>query len=69
MLFSSPSPVLEINTIVFIDYLTKWSEVFATSDQTALTIAKLLVENKLFVDMECLHNYCQTVEKHFYHTC
>ena len=26
--------------VVFIDYLTKWPEVFATSDQTALTIAK-----------------------------
>ena len=30
--------------VVFIDYLTKWPEVFATSDQTALTIAKLFVE-------------------------
>lgn len=30
--------------IVFVDYLTKWPEVFATSDQTALAIAKLLVE-------------------------
>ena len=30
--------------VVFVDYLTKWPEVFATSDQTALTIAKLLVE-------------------------
>ena len=30
--------------VVFIDYLTKWPEVFAISDQTALTIAKLLVE-------------------------
>ena len=30
--------------VVFIDYLTKWLEVFATSDQTALTIAKLFVE-------------------------
>ena len=27
------------------DYLTKWPEVFATSDQTALTIARLLVEH------------------------
>jgi len=27
------------------DYLTKWSEVFATSDQTSLTIAELLVKN------------------------
>ena len=26
------------------DYLTKWPEVFAVSDQTAATIAKLLVE-------------------------
>jgi hypothetical protein len=26
------------------DYLSKWAEVFATSDQTAPTIARLLVE-------------------------
>ena len=31
--------------IVFIDYLTKWPEVFATSDQTSVTIAQLLVEH------------------------
>ncbi len=31
--------------VVFVDYLTKWPEVFATSDQSALTIAKLLVEH------------------------
>ena len=31
--------------MVFVDYLTKWPEVFATPDQSALTIAKLLVEN------------------------
>lgn len=30
--------------VVFVDYLTKWPEVFATRDQTALTIARLLVE-------------------------
>ena len=30
--------------VVFVDYLTKWPEVFATADQSALTIAKLLVE-------------------------
>ena len=30
--------------VVFRDYLTKWPEVFATSDQSALTIARLLVE-------------------------
>ena len=30
--------------IVFVDYLTKWLEVFATKDQTALTIAKLFVQ-------------------------
>ena len=29
--------------VVFIDYLTKWPEVFPTADQTALTIAQLLV--------------------------
>ena len=31
--------------VVFVDYLTKWPEVYATADQTAPTIAKLLVEN------------------------
>ena len=30
--------------VVFMDYLTKWPEVFATSDQSAATIAKLLIE-------------------------
>ena len=30
--------------IVFVDYLTKWVEVFPTADQTALTIARLFVE-------------------------
>ena len=30
--------------VVFIDYPTKWVEVFAISDQKAETIAKLLVE-------------------------
>ena len=30
--------------VVFMDYLTKWLEVFAVSDQTAATIANLLVE-------------------------
>ena len=31
--------------IVFMDYLTKWPEVFATSNQTAETIARLFVEH------------------------
>ncbi len=30
--------------VVFMDYLTKWPELFAVPDQTALTIARLLVE-------------------------
>ena len=30
--------------VVFVDYLTKWPEVFATPDQSAFTIAKLFVE-------------------------
>lgn len=30
--------------VVFVDYLTKWPEVFAVRDQTAPTIAKLLTE-------------------------
>lgn len=29
---------------MFVDYLTKWPEVFATSDQTSLTVTELLVE-------------------------
>ena len=29
---------------MFVDYLTKWPEVFATADQTALTIANLFVQ-------------------------
>ena len=31
--------------VVFVDYLTKWPEVFATSDQSSFTIARLLVEH------------------------
>ena len=31
--------------VVFIDYLTKWPELFAVPDQTAHTIARLLVEH------------------------
>lgn len=30
--------------VVFMDYLTKWPEVFAVPDQSAATIAKLLIE-------------------------
>ena len=30
--------------VVFVDYVTKWPEVFPTADQSTLTIAKLLVE-------------------------
>ena len=30
--------------VVFVDYVTKWPEVFETSKQSAYTIAKLLVE-------------------------
>ena len=30
--------------VVFVDYLTKWLEVFAALDQSAATIAKLFVE-------------------------
>ena len=31
--------------VVFVDYLTKWPEVFPVKDQNSLTIARLLVEN------------------------
>lgn len=39
-------PTFEGNkyAIVFMDYFTKWPEVFATDDQSATTIARLLVE-------------------------
>ena len=30
--------------VIFMDYLTKWPEVFAVSDQSSATIARLLVE-------------------------
>ena len=30
--------------VIFVDYLTKWPEVFAVADQSSATIAKLLVE-------------------------
>ena len=33
--------------VVFMDYLTKWPEVYATPDQMAPTIAKLLVERMI----------------------
>lgn len=32
------------NAIIFVDYLNKWPEVFATSDQSALIIANLFVK-------------------------
>ena len=32
------------HAVVFVDYLTKWPEVFPAADQSAATIAKLLVE-------------------------
>ena len=31
--------------IVFVDYLTKWPEVFLAKNQNSLTIAKLLIEH------------------------
>ena len=34
--------------VVFLDSLTKWPEAFATQDQSALTIAKLFVENCVY---------------------
>ena len=46
--------------IVFVDYLTKWPEVFVAQDQTSLTIAQLTMSS---VDVECLVNSCLTVER------
>ena len=36
--------------VAFTDYLTKWPEIFATTDQTVLTIAELFVE-----EISCRH--------------
>ena len=44
------------NVVVFMDYLTKWPEAFATADQTAETIARLLVEQ-----IECSPNFLSTL--------
>ena len=33
--------------VVFMDYLSKWREDFAVADQTAYTVATLLVEHKI----------------------
>ena len=34
-----------MHAVVFVDYLTKWPEIFAAPDQSALMIARLLVEH------------------------
>ena len=39
--------------IVFVDYLSMWPKVFATKDQSSLTIARLLIE----VGMVCQESY------------
>ena len=41
--------------IVFVDYLTKWPEVFAALDQTAFAIAKLFVE-----EIVCRHKFARS---------
>ena len=51
------------NDVAFVDYLTKWYEVFATSKQSANTIAKILVEN--IVSRHCVHhNYYLIIDGH-----
>ena len=63
MSFNFPSQSYEgkQDGIVFVDYLTKWPEVFAATDQTSLTIVQLLVDHVI-----CRHrvplNSCMTVE-------
>ena len=42
--------------VVFVDYLTKWPEVFAVPDQSAATIARLLIEEIVGVPSEILSN-------------
>jgi len=50
--------------VVFMDYLTKWPEVFPAVDQTAPTIAKLLVEGvisqRVYHDKNALTGHCWT---------
>ena len=49
--------------IVFVDYVTKWLEVFPVSDQSAATIANLLVEE--VVSRMGFHlRYSQIVGRH-----
>ena len=40
--------------VVFVDYLTKWPEVFPVSDQSAATVARLLVDSRHRVPAEFL---------------
>ena len=39
--------------VVFVDYLTKWPQVFPVADQTALTIARLLVTKIIHSSARC----------------
>ena len=52
--------------VVFMDYLTKWPEAFAIPDQTAETIAKVLVEEVICVDMVYQRSYSLTGELTFF---
>ena len=40
--------------IVFVNYLTKWPEVYPAKDQTAITIAKLILFTSLFLQRQLL---------------
>lgn len=48
--------------VVFMDYLTKWSEVYPDWDQTAPTIVRLLSE-KFYVAMGFKMKFFRTVEQ------
>ena len=52
--------------VVFMDYLTKWPEAFAIPDQTAETIAKVLVKEVICVDMVYQRSYSLTGELTFF---
>ena len=48
--------------IMFMNYLTKWPEVFPARNQNSFTIARLLVDP----DMVYQRNYCLTEEQLFF---
>ena len=55
--------------VVFMDYLTKWPEAFATADQSAQTIVRLFVEQIVCrhgIPQELLSDRCPNFPLHTY---